>query len=134
MIPLAPPGAKVHAAYMSISNTSDVAKSLIGVSAEGYGHAHIHKTEIKDDIATMSAVELVEIAPGQTVVFEHGGLHVMLMQPEGKQSEGDHVALELQFSDGTTEAVTAMVMKLGHGDHGSHDAHHGHGSHGDHGS
>ncbi|MCV3273296.1 copper chaperone PCu(A)C [Roseobacter sinensis] len=125
IIPLAPPGAMVHAAYMTISNTDDVVKQLVGVSAEGYAMAHMHKTEVKGDVATMLAVDVLEIAPGQSVVFESGGLHLMLMHPEAPARVGDTVALTLEFSDGSTDAVSAKVVKMIHG---------GHGSQGDHGS
>ena len=128
MVPLAPPTAKAHAAYMTITNTGETAKELIGVSAVGYAMAHIHKTEVINDVVSMSAVDLIEIAPGQTVALESGGLHVMLMKPASPLSEGDTVGLTLEFSDGTTEVVEATAIKLKHG-HGGHD----HGSHG-HGS
>lgn len=123
MIPLAPPNAKVHVAYMTITNEGDTPKALIGVSAEGYAMAHIHKTEVTNDVVSMSAVDLIEIAPGQSVAFEAGGLHLMLMKPGAPLSEGDTVGLTLQFADGSTERVEAMVMKFKHG-----DGAHGHGS------
>lgn len=114
MVPLAPPGVMAHAAYFTLSNSGEAPRQLIGVSAEGYAMAHIHKTEVKDDIATMSSVDLIEIAPGQSVAFEQGGLHVMLMRPEGAMAEGDTVALTLEFANGETLPVAAKVMpKMG---------------------
>ena len=90
-----------------------------GVSAEGYRMAHIHKSEVKDGVATMSPVDLVEIAPGQTVTFEHGGLHIMLMGPEGPVAMGEVVRLTLQFANGDTQLIEAPVKRLMHGAHGS---------------
>lgn len=120
MVPLAPPGAMAHAAFMTLSNEGEAPVQLIGVSAEGYAMAHIHRTEVKaDDVVTMSPVDVVEIAPGQSLVFEHGGLHIMLMRPEAPRSEGDMVRLTLEFADGSTQAVDARVMRTVHGTHGS---------------
>lgn len=121
MVPLAPPGVMAHAAYFTLSNSGELPRQLIGVSAEGYAMAHIHRTEVKDDIATMSSVDLIEIAPGQTVAFEQGGLHIMLMRPEGALTEGDTVALTLEFANGETLPVTATVMPMMGGKH-SHES------------
>lgn len=115
MVPLAPPGAMAHAAFMTLTNTGDTARQLIGVTAEGYKMAHIHLSAEANGVATMSAVDVIEIAPDQTVALEHGGLHIMLMHPLGPVREGDRVALTLEFANGETKAVTAMVMKMGHG-------------------
>lgn len=115
VVPLAPPGVMAHAAYFTLTNQGPTARQLVGVSADGYGMAHIHKSEVQNDIATMSAVDMIEIAPGQSVSFEHGGFHVMLMRPKSPLSEGDTVSLTLDFADGGAETVTAVVTRLDHG-------------------
>jgi len=115
MIPLAPPSALAHAAFMTLTNAGDTPKVLIGASAERYMMAHIHKSEETDGVATMSSVDMIEIAPGQSVMFEHGGLHIMLMRPQNPMAEGDMVSLTLEFADGTQELVEAMVMPFQHG-------------------
>ncbi|MEM7670633.1 MAG: copper chaperone PCu(A)C, partial [Pseudomonadota bacterium] len=106
-----------HAAYFTLANSGEAPRQLIGVSAEGYAMAHVHKTEVKDDIATMSSVDLIEIAPGQTVAFEQGGLHIMLMRPEAAKAEGDTVSLTLEFANGKTLSVAAKVMPVMGGTH-----------------
>lgn len=119
MVPMAPPGVMAHAAFMTITNDGDVTRSLVGAAAEGYKMAHIHETSVKDGIATMSSVDLVEIAPGQSVTFEHGGLHVMLMKPAGAAKMGDVIALTLEFANGEVVPVTAKVAHMKHHGHGS---------------
>ncbi len=118
IVPLAPPGAMAHAAYMTLTNTGDVPRQLIGVQAEGYLMAHIHRTELKEDIVSMSSVDLMEIAPGQTVAFEQGGLHVMLMGPESPLENGGTVELTLEFANGETLPVSAKVVPMVAGGHG----------------
>ena len=112
MVPLAPPGVMAHAAYFTLTNTGDTPRQLIGVSADGYMMAHIHMTEVMDDIATMSSVDVLEIAPGQSVAFERGGLHVMLMRPSAPLEDGGTVALTLQFANGDAFPVEAKVMPM----------------------
>ncbi len=127
-VPLAPPTAKVHAVYMDLHNHGHETKALIGASAEGYAMAHLHLSEEKDGIATMTAIDQIDIAPHQSVQLAPGGLHIMLMRPAAPVNEGDKVAITLEFSDGSTQAVTALVMKHvhssdghGHADHNSHE-------------
>ncbi len=115
VVPVAPPGTIAHAAYVRITNESDTARQLVGVTAEGYAMTHIHQSAVEADVSTMTPVDVIEIRPGQTVAFEPGGLHVMLMRPHSPLSEGDAVRLEFMFSDGTTESVSAAVVRLSHG-------------------
>ncbi|MEM6388024.1 MAG: copper chaperone PCu(A)C [Pseudomonadota bacterium] len=117
MVPLAPPGVMAHAAYFKLTNAGETPRQLIGVAAEGYMMAHIHKTEVKDDIATMSAVDLLEIGPGQTIAFEQGGLHIMLMRPEEPLGDGATVNITLEFANGETLPVAAKVMPMAGGAH-----------------
>jgi len=114
-VPLAPPKTMAHAGYMTLTNTGDTTRSLIGVASDSYAMAHLHRSEIKDGVATMSAMHQIDIEPGQSVVFEHGGLHVMLMRPAAPPSLGDEVTIELQFADGDVLPVAAKVMKHGDG-------------------
>lgn len=111
-VPLAPPGVMAHAAFMQITNTGDSPRQLVGVASPDYAMAHIHETSEQNGVATMSSVDLIEIAPGQTVTFAHGGLHIMLMHPKAVLAEGDIIALSLQFANGAVEPVTATVMRL----------------------
>ena len=123
MVPVAPPSAKAHAAYMELHNHGDALKALIGVTAEGYAMAHLHVSEEKDGVATMSAVSQIDIAPEQSVALMPGGLHIMLMRPSAPVAEGDTVAITLEFADGSTQAVTARVMKRDHAMHADHSGH-----------
>lgn len=118
-VPLAPPTATVHAVFFTLSNTGTAERMLVGVRAAGYAMAELHRSTITDGIATMTAVDIVTVAPGQTVAFEHGALHVMLMKPAAPIGEGQIVPVMLDFADGTTLSVEAKVMKLGHAGHGS---------------
>ncbi|WP_413718697.1 copper chaperone PCu(A)C [Silicimonas sp. MF1-12-2] len=112
---LAPPGARAHAAYFTLTNAGDEPRELIGIGAEGYAMAHLHRSEHRDGVATMSPIDALQVAPGQSVVLAPGGLHVMLMNPEGRASEGDIVVLTLEFSDGTSLNVPAVVTRMAHG-------------------
>ena len=120
---LALTSAMAHAAYMQLQNHTHATKSLIAVSAEGYAMAHLHLSEDKNGVATMTAVDQIDIAPHQTVNLAPGGLHIMLMRPDAPAALGDTVSITLQFADGTTQAVDAVVQKRAHVGHGDHSTH-----------
>lgn len=108
-VPVAPPGAMAHAAYLTLENTGDVIHSLIGVSATGYAMTHLHESKETDGVAVMSMVHQLDIAPGQTVALKPGSLHIMLMRPSGKTAVGDKIPLTLSFANGAEISVEAIV-------------------------
>jgi len=110
VVPLSPPTAMAHAAYMKLLNASLSEVEVIGASAEGYAMAHLHVSEEKNGVATMSSVESIIIDPDQHVIFEPGGLHIMLMRPTVELEEGGTVEISLSFADGSTQAIKASVV------------------------
>lgn len=110
-VPIAPPAAMSHAAYLKLENSGETTRSLVGVSAEGYGMTHLHESKETDGVAVMSMLHQLDIAPGQSVELKPGGFHVMLMRPEGPTVLGDTVTLTLSFANGEEIAVTATVKE-----------------------
>lgn len=108
-VPLAPPGVMTHAAYLTLKNTGDQPRSLIGVSAKGYGMAHLHQSKTHDGITAMSMVHQLDIASGQTIALKPESFHIMLMHPKGKPVAGDTVLLTLHFANGEEILVSAPV-------------------------
>ncbi len=124
IVPQAPPIAMAHAAYMDLHNQSDQTKALIGVSAPGYAMAHLHLSKEEDGVATMTAVEQIDISPGQSLTLKPGSLHIMLMRPTATPKLGEAVPIILKFADGSTQRIDATVKKRNHVGH----AHQKHGS------
>ncbi|MFT5624423.1 MAG: copper(I)-binding protein [Lentimonas sp.] len=110
-VPLAPPGARAHAAYLTLSNTGSENRSLIGVTAQGYGMAHLHQSTEQSGVAVMSTVHQLEIAAGQTVALTPGNLHIMLMQPASSQVVGASVPLTLHFANGKDITTQATITQ-----------------------
>lgn len=109
-VPLAPKSVMAHAAYMELTNSGSETRSVVGISAPAYGMAHLHQSMEHDGVATMSAMHQLDIKSSQTVTLEPGGLHVMLMKPSAPLVVGETVALEIQFANGETLAVSAKVI------------------------
>ena len=71
------------AGYLEISNRSGSNIRITRVSSPDYEAIEMHETIVEDGVASMREIPVLEIADGETVVFERGGKHLMLMKPVG---------------------------------------------------
>jgi copper(I)-binding protein len=76
-------GMPMAAGYLEISNRSGSGIRITRVSSPDYEAVEMHETIVEDGIARMREIPVLEIADGETVVFERGGKHLMLMKPVG---------------------------------------------------
>lgn len=118
----APPVVKVLAGYFTLHNHTDKTHTVLSVSSPQFNRVEIHHTQLKNDTARMLPVPKIKISPLGKVVFEPGGLHLMLIKPEKIYRSGDNIHLTLHLSDKSTFDFTAPVKKS-HGmeDHSSHN-------------
>lgn len=105
----APPVAKVHAAYLKLTNITAEPIDIVGVSAAGYHGSMIHRTVQKDGITGMEHIDTLSIAPQATVVLEPGGMHIMLMKPDRVLKAGDRVVITLEIDGGRSQMFDAIV-------------------------
>jgi periplasmic copper chaperone A len=95
---VAPPGAPVLGGYFSITNDGGEPDRLVSVSSLISDNVQIHSSAINDGVATMRQVtDGVAIPPGETVEFEPGELHLMLLNPKSRPGEGEKIPLTLTF-------------------------------------
>jgi len=106
------PGAGVAAAYLTLHNGGTEPVSIVGVRSPLASMAMIHETRLIGTQSTMRAREELVVAPGATVRFAPGGLHVMLHDLSQTLKAGDEVPLVLLLKGGATLAVTARVRPL----------------------
>jgi copper(I)-binding protein len=108
----ATPGADVAAAYLTLRNVSPNAVTVTGVESPIAGHAMIHETTVQGGQSRMRPHEQLVVAPGMTVKFEPGGLHVMLHDLKQPLTVGQTVPLVITLAGGGTLKVTATVRPL----------------------
>ena len=106
------PGAEVAAAYLTLHNGGDAPVTIIGVRSPLAAMAMIHETQLTGTQASMRPRAQLVVAPGATVSFAPGGLHVMLHQLSRALQPGDEVPLVLLLAGGGTLTVTARVRPL----------------------
>ena len=105
----APPVARVRAGYLTIENLSGSEQVLLGAQSPLFDRVEIHRTEVRDGIARMTAVERLPIPPGQKVALEPGGYHLMLLEPRAPLTSGGVVPITLEWAGGQRVEVQAPV-------------------------
>jgi hypothetical protein len=119
----APPSVTVLAAYLQLVNHGAADRVLKQVTSKGFSQVEIHRTEEHGGMAHMIKIPDVAVPANGTLIFQKGGLHLMLIDPKTLLKAGDSVALTLHFADGATLEVNAPVRKA---DAGSHEHMHDH--------
>ena len=105
----APAGAN-GALYFDLVNDGDGDDRLVEVRTDAAATVELHETVAGDDgLSRMVPLEDVEVGAGETVAFEPGGRHVMLLGVE-PLAEGDVVTVELELA---TSGVVEIEVAVG---------------------
>ncbi|WP_109764495.1 copper chaperone PCu(A)C [Pleionea mediterranea] len=97
------------AMYMTLTNHSSTAVELLEVTLDIAKHSMMHQTVEQEGVSSMKHQSSITLAPKQTVEFNPGGLHVMLMGLNHPVSEQQVVNGVLHFSDGSKQKFTVPV-------------------------
>jgi len=111
----ATPGVDVAAAYLTLHNAGTQTVVVTGVRSPAAESAMIHETTLSNGESTMRPRESLRIAPGETVRFAPGGLHVMLHGLKRPLAVGDEVPVTVLLEGGGSVTAMARVRPLGEG-------------------
>ena len=106
-----PPGAQVSAAYGMLMNHGDQTVTLSAVSSEISSTAEMHEVIADGDQRRMAELESIDIAPHQTLIFEPGGRHIMLLDITAPPVEGETVEICAVSAAGTRACTAASVQR-----------------------
>jgi len=106
------PGANVASAYLTLRNIGTQPLVIVGVGSRA-ARAMIHETHVVNGVSSMRMRMRLTLAPGETVRFTPGGLHIMLEGLSGALKPGDTLPLVLLLEGGASFTVTAHVRALG---------------------
>lgn len=94
----ATPNASTAAAYLTLTNHGSQVDRLTAVSTEAADMAHLHGTTTSaSGVISMGSLAALEIGPGQTVVMQPAGTHIMLMGLKAPLKKGSTLTLVLTF-------------------------------------
>ena len=96
----APPGAASLAGYLVLRNPCAAPVEVSDVESKDFGMPMIHRTVVEGGVSRMRPAGRLVVAPGESLRFEPGGLHLMLMRPLKPLAEGDVARIRLVLADG----------------------------------
>ena len=106
------PGSDVAAVYLSLHNTGLRPIIVIGVQSPVASQSMMHETSLVKGQSQMRMRDKIVVAPGQTVRFAPGGLHIMLSGVKQPAPAGQSVPLVLLLADGGQVSLAAVVKPL----------------------
>lgn len=118
----APPGVPMRAGYATLRNSGDAALVIERTSSTQFGAVSIHATINEDGVARMRELPPIRLAPGESVVLEPGGKHLMLMQPNAELAAGAKAVLHFEMDNGSSTDAEFVVRDAPAtaGDHAHH--------------
>lgn len=101
------------AAYLTIVNQRPEPVRLVGITTPLAARAEVHRTVKAGNVMRMEQVERLDVPPGGRVVFEPGGLHIMLLDLRQPLVKGGTLPMTLRFSGGGSIDVSVPIFSPG---------------------
>lgn len=121
-----PPGQPNSAAFMQLTNNGE-ATALVAATSTVAEVVELHAHTHDNGVMRMRRIEQIELPAGSTTTLEPGGLHVMLIGLKQPLQAGSHIAVTLNYADGTEQQVEVPVqmampagMQMQQQKHGTH--------------
>ena len=117
----APPMSKVMAGYVKILNSADKPIQIDKVSSPDFSSIEMHRTVIKNGVASMLREKNIHIAAHGSFEFKPGSYHLMMFSPRKSFKAGDSSPLTFTLADGKSETFKFTVKKAtGYTGNGQH--------------
>ena len=98
-----PPVSSGTAGYFVLRNDGSESVTIEGATAAFAHHVMLHSMARNEDgLREMKHMGAVTVAPGETVTFAPGGMHLMIMGMETAPAEGEQVEICLTLGGGET--------------------------------
>lgn len=114
-------GISMGAFYFTITNNGEETDRLVMIETEMAHVVEIHDVEIEDGVMKMVPMhDGLEIEPGETITFEPGGYHVMLIGITESMLDGEDFQATLHFEHAGELEITVSIYALepDEGEHG----------------
>lgn len=102
--------AKTGAAYMEIVNDGTVPDLLVAVASPVAEQVQLHAYVVDGGVAKMRSIEAIEVSPGDPVILQPGGLHVMLTGLKATIVAGQSFPLTLTFERAGSVTVEVIIQ------------------------
>jgi copper(I)-binding protein len=102
------PSAGSAAIYGTFRNDSDQPLTIKEITTDAAASVMLHRSTLDNGMMRMGAVEELSVAPGEELVLEPGGMHVMLMGLRAPLDENQIIYVNILTSG--EESIRAEVM------------------------
>ncbi len=107
------PGVSNGAAYVTLVNEGDRPGRLAAVRSDVASRVELHGHVHDQGVLRMRQVPGLALAPGETIEFQPGGLHLMLIGLARPLVAGTRFMLTLEFESGHAVSVDVPVLQPG---------------------
>ena len=107
----APPTAKNLAGYGELKNNSDKVIEVLSITSGLFEKVEMHITTFENGMMKMAEVENMMLKPGESVYFEPGGRHFMLIKPNTAIKAGLIVPVKILLKTGQVLNFDMMVRR-----------------------
>jgi len=111
-----PPGALTTVAYGVLTNAGPDVVEIVAASSPACERVEMHRTTHREGVVGMEPLDRITLAPGESVHFEPGATHWMLIRPRAL-AHGDEVELTLELADGSRVRLRLPVERRGTAPH-----------------
>lgn len=118
-IPEAPPVVTVMAGYVKIKNLTATAIGINKVTSPDFEKVEMHLTIEKDGMSRMQKQDTVIVAAHDEMIFQRGGLHLMLINAKHAMKRGEKITLNFSTNK-TTFTVMAEIKEASIDEHSHH--------------
>ena len=107
----APPNEKALAGYVTLVNVGKTARELVDVSSPMFDRVEFHVTTFEGGMMRMKHLKKLVLAPKESVEFEPGGRHLMLINPKKRLKAGDVVPMMFILKSGKQLSFDMLVRR-----------------------
>lgn len=103
------PGTLPAGGYVTLTNSGDQDRIVIGASSTAYGMVMMHQSMLASGSSRMRMVKQLRIPAHGNVQLAPGGYHLMLMHAKQPVHPGNHVPITFHFADGNVLVVKFLA-------------------------
>jgi len=107
----APPMAKNLAGYAQVQNIGNDSLMIVSMSSPIFEKIEMHVTSFDNGMMRMEQVKTLKLFSGESVYFEPGGKHFMLIKPKQPITAGLKVPIKIELASGDSVSFEFEVRK-----------------------
>jgi len=104
-----PPGARVTAAYLTLTNTTGAPHALVRAESPAAEAVELHAVLTENGLTSMRPVPRFDVPPNGETKLAPSGAHIMIIGVKGPLDAGATFPLTLTYADGATVTLDVPV-------------------------